>query len=181
MADRHSRAALWSVLTKIDEDQATQARARGCACGGALHRANYPRKVRGIAEEAKRESFCCAKEGCRKRTTPASVRFLGRRVYAGFIVVLLSALAHGLTAQRVTAIQEHLNVDRRTMQRWRLWWREDFARSAPWRTQRGLFVPPPDASALPGSLWERFCAVSTSPLLDLLRLLGPWSIPAAPG
>jgi hypothetical protein len=181
LSDQRSRAVLWPVLTKIDEDEAAQARARGCACGGALHRANYPRKVRGIAEEAKRESFCCAREGCRKRTTPASVRFLGRRVYAGFIVVLLTALQHGITAGRLRVLQEHLGVDRRTLGRWRQWWTEPFVRSAPWRTARGRLVPPPDESAMPGSLWGRFCATSPSPLLDLLRFLRPWSTCPAPG
>lgn len=130
--------------------------------------------------EAKRDSFCCAQEGCRRRSTPESVRFLGRRIYAGFIVVLLTALQHGVTPERVRALQEHLSVDRRTLARWREWWREQFVRSAPWRTARGRFVPPPDESALPWSLWERFCAGSESPLLDLLRLLRPWSTRAAP-
>lgn len=74
-------------------------------CGGALHRANYPRKVRGLPPGASagdgaggpgpelRLSFCCAREGCRKRHTPASLRFLGRRVYAGVVLVLVMAPA----------------------------------------------------------------------------------------
>lgn len=181
LTDQRSHAALWPVLTKIDGELAVQARERGCGCGGALHRANYPRKVRGINVEAKRDSFCCAEEGCRRRTTPESVRFLGRRIYAGFIVVLLTALQHGITAERVRVLQEHLNVDRRTLARWREWWTEQFVRSAPWRTARGRLVPPADESVLPWSLWERFCAASQSPLLDLLRFLGPWSRRPAPG
>ena len=180
LSDQQSRSALWPVLTKIDADLAAQARVQGCACGGALHRANYPRKVRGMNVEAKRESFCCAEEGCRRRLTPESVRYLGRRIYAGFIVVLLTALQHGVTAERVRVLQENLGVDRRTLARWREWWSEHFARSAPWRGQRGRFVPPPDASMLPWSLWQRFCAASASPLLDLLRFLGPWSSRGAP-
>ena len=118
MADEPSRSALWPVLTKIDADLATQACTQGCACGGALHRADFPRKVRGVNVEARRDSFCCAEEGCRRRVTPGSVRFLGRRIYAGFIVVLLTALRHGLSAGRVAVLQEHLGVDRRTLERW---------------------------------------------------------------
>ena len=178
--DQRSRSALWPVLTRVDADLAAQACTQGCPCGGALHRADYPRKVRGVNVEARRDSFCCAEEGCRRRKTPGSVRFLGRRVYAGFIVVLLTALQHGLSAERVTVLQEQLGVDRRTLERWREWWREHFARSASWRTQRGRFVPPPDESALPWSLWQRFCAGSHSPLLDLLRFLTPWSTRATP-
>lgn len=180
LSDHRSRSALWPVLTKIDTDLAAQARARGCACGGVLHRSNYPRKIRGIDVEAVRESFCCAEEGCRRRMTPESVRFLGRRIYAGFIVVVLTALRHGLTAGRVTVLQEHLGVDRRTLERWREWWREHFARSGRWRTERGRFMPPPDEATLPWSLWQRFCAVSQSPLLELLRFLSPWSTQVAP-
>lgn len=179
LSDQHSRSALWPVLTKIDTDLAAQVRAQGCGCGGTLHRANYPRKVRGMKEDAKRDSFCCEREGCRRRTTPESVRFLGRRVYAGFIVVLLTALRHGLTPGRVTALQEQVGVDRRTLERWRVWWREHFVRSASWRTERGRFVPPPEEATLPWSLWQRFDA-SRSPLLDLLRFLRPWSTRAAP-
>lgn len=180
LADQRSRAALWPVLTRIDGELAAQARERGCGCGGALHRSDYPRKVRGINVEGKRDSFCCAEEGCRRRTTPESVRFLGRKVYAAFIVVLLTALQHGLTAGRVSVLQEQLGVDRRTLERWREWWRDHFARSAPWRTQRGRFMPPPDEATLPWSLWQRF-GVGESPLLDMLRFLRPWSTGAAPG
>ena len=52
ISDENSRAALWPVLTKIDADLAEQAWIEGCAhCGGALHRADYPRKVRGVNVE----------------------------------------------------------------------------------------------------------------------------------
>jgi hypothetical protein len=45
IGDENSRAALWPVLTKIDGDLAEQAWIEGCVhCGGALHRADYPRK-----------------------------------------------------------------------------------------------------------------------------------------
>lgn len=112
---------LKQLLEKVDEELAAAACARGCVrCGGKLHRANYLRKPRGLAS-ALRHSFCCAVEGCRKRETPPSVRFMGRRVYAGIIVVLLSAMCHGLTPQRVAALRKELQIDRRTLTRWR-WW-----------------------------------------------------------
>jgi hypothetical protein len=181
LADEASRSALWPVLTKIDADLAAQACAQGCACGGALHRADFPRKVRGVKVEARRDSFCCAEEGCRRRVTPGSVRFLGRRIYAGFIVVLLTALRHGLSAGRVAVLQEHLGVDRRTLERWRAWWLQDFAPGRPWRTARGRFLPPPDETTLPWSLWRCFGRAGPTPLLDLLRFLVPWSTGAALG
>ena len=181
LADEPSRSAIWPVLTKIDADLAAQACAQGCACGGALHRSDYPRKVRGVKVEARRDSFCCAEEGCRRRVTPGSVRFLGRRIYAGFIVVLLTALRHGLTTERVTALREHLGVDARTLERWRAWWLQDFAPGRPWRTARGRFLPPPGEATLPWSLWRSFGDDGEKSLLDLLRFLTPWSTRAVPG
>jgi len=176
IGEENSRAALWPVLTKIDGDLAEQAWIEGCVhCGGVLHRADYPRKVRGVSLEARRHSFCCAREECRRRETPGSVRFLGRKVYAGLIVVVLSALRHGLSGQRVRTLQEHLGVDRRTLERWRRWWLEQFVRSGSWRVARARLVPPVDEAALPWSLWERFTGEGVEPLLGLLRFLVPWS------
>ena len=89
------------LLTRMDHDLAEQVRAGRCRCGGALHRADYPRKPRGCpapvrAECTSRLSFCCAV--CRARATSRSVRFLGRRVYLGLAVVLQSARPGGPTA-----------------------------------------------------------------------------------
>ena len=72
----------------------------GCDCGGKLHRADYERKARGVPQWDKCYSFCCDQEDCRRRRTPESVRFLGRKVYAGLIVVLISAMLHGLKPER---------------------------------------------------------------------------------
>lgn len=181
LSNERSRSALWSALTKIDADLAAQACTQGCPhCGGALHRADYPRKVRGVTAEARRHSFCCEREGCRRRATPGSVRFLGRKVYAGFIVVLLTALRHGLSADRLRVLHEQLGVDRRTLERWRCWWLEQFAPSRLWRVARARLMPPVDEAALPWSLWERFLGNGDDPLLGLLRFLAPWSTRAAP-
>ena len=184
MSDENSRAAVWPVLTVIDADLAVQACAQGCPhCEGALHRSDFRRKPRGIDVEVEvwRDSFCCAEEGCRRRLTPGSVRFLGRRIYVGFIVVLLTALRHGLSASRVVVLQEHLGVDRRTLERWRTWWLERFAQGRPWRAARGRFLPPPDEATLPWSLWQCFGGDEEKSLLDLLRFLVPWTIPTTPG
>ncbi len=79
---------------------------KGCSCGGRLHSANYPRAPRGgpdhLPEEYRsRFSFCCDRDGCRKRMTPPSVRFLGRKVYLGAVVILVSAMRQGPTPRRV--------------------------------------------------------------------------------
>jgi len=117
---------LYRFLEQIDLDLAEIERANGCRyCSGKLHRANYKRKPRGAEswpEEPKRCSFCCDQEGCRRRHTPPSVRFMGRRVYAGFVVVLVSAMTHGLKPKRVAELRKTLGIDRRTLERWRQWW-----------------------------------------------------------
>lgn len=156
-----SDARLYATLWKFDQDLAAQARAAGCGCGGTLHSARFPRKPRGGPPDLgpaydRRLSFCCAVEGCRQRTTPTSVRFLGRRVYLGVVVVLVAAMRHGISPARATRLRDLLGVSLRTLKRWRTWWRETFVRGAFWQRARGRFVPPVDVGRLPASLLERF-------------------------
>jgi hypothetical protein len=167
---------LFELLEKIDKDFAEQTRQEGCRfCQARLHRADYERKPRGGPGWSKRLSFCCSREGCRRRCTPASVRFLGRRVYAGVMVVLMSAMLHGLSDKRVQRLREVFSMDRRTLQRWRQWWLENFVRTRFWRAQRGRFMPPVCEATLPRSLVQRFGVglERRDRLLDLLRFLAP--------
>lgn len=167
----------------IDRDLADTCRAEGCVeCGGRLHSAQYPRKPRGRPrslgsrlgpEHDRRFSFCCAVDGCRGRETPASLRFLGRRVYVGTIVVLIAILRHGVTDARMERISEVVSVDRRTAERWRSWWRRVFTATPFWRSARARFMPPVDHDSLPGSLIERFVGDGAEQLVALLRFLGP--------
>lgn len=175
-------ARLYEVLHRLDVDLAQTARASGCRhCDGVLHSAHYPRKPRGGPlglgpEIDQRLSFCCAREGCRRRTTPPSVRFLGRRVYFGAVVLLASALRDGLSVRRVRALREKLGVDVRTLRRWRRWWQETFVPSAFWRTARARFAPSVAEAALPAALLERFSAeASPSSLVQTLQFLAPIS------
>ena len=97
-------------LLVFDRDLAASTRAARCwRCGGALHSASYERKPRGCAdglgqEYAERFSFCCAVDGCRKRTTPPSLRFLGRKIYLATVVTLISAMLHGTTPARLARL-----------------------------------------------------------------------------
>jgi hypothetical protein len=109
-----------------------------------------------VARNARRLSFCCAEDGCRKRARPPSVRFLGRRVYAAAVVMLGTAMSHGLAAKRVGWLRELFGVSHATLERWRAWWREAFVGTAHWRAKRGRFAPAVDTAALPCSLVERF-------------------------
>jgi hypothetical protein len=168
---------LGTFLSSIDADLAARARAKGCAhCGGSLHSATYARKPRGLPDPIERPdrrySFCC--QTCRRRTTPASVRFLGRRFYAGTIVVLMSAMDDGVTNRRIEELRHVLGVHRRTLQRWRHWWRTVFAVTPFWSLARGHLVPPPNATALPAGLLERFVGPDdTTRLVQCLRFLAP--------
>ena len=99
-------ASFWSVLLAIDHDLADDTRKHGCPCGGRVHSANYLRKPRGTPlqlpeSHCLRLSFCCDRDGCRKRLTPPSVRFLGPTVYLGAIVLLISAMRQGPSPHRV--------------------------------------------------------------------------------
>ena len=122
---------LHQLLEKVDADLAQEVRRQGCLhCHGKLHRADYDRKPRGGPQWDRRYSFCCAQEDCRRRRTPESVRFLGRRVYAGLVVVLVTVMIDGLKPERVRRIREVLQVDSRTLKRWRQWWVDSFVRSS---------------------------------------------------
>jgi hypothetical protein len=172
-------ANLYEVLAHIDADLAETARQAGCrVCAGVLHSARFPRKPRGGPGELpagydRRHSFCCAADGCRTRQTPASVRFLGRKVYLGAVVVLATVLRHGPTRTRAAHLRQLLGVDARTLERWRHWWRRTFAASPWWTAMRGRFAPPVPASTLPGSLLLRFAGAGSAPLVALLRLVAP--------
>ena len=166
---------LFALLLRIDHELAALARADGCRCGGALHRADYPRKPRGCpgevrADYSSRLSFCCSL--CRRRLTPMSVRFLGRRVYLALAVVLVSARRAGPTPA-AARLGLALGVARRTMQRWRSWWCEQFPLTPLWRSACARFMPPVPTEQLPGRLLERFTGPAHEALMRVLVWLSP--------
>ena len=175
------RSQFFLFLIRLDEELAAQAQGVGCSCGGVLHRANYPRKPRGCPTLAIREafssrlSFCCSR--CRRRTTSMSVRFLGRRVYLGLVVVLCSA-RHAGQNTAAARLCEALAVPLRTLQRWRRWWREDFMQTPLWQAMCARFMPPVSAQGLPGELLARFAGEATEALQRLLRFLAPITVRA---
>ncbi len=167
------------MMLKCDVDLAMEMRAAGCLiCGGRLHSAPYPRKPRGAMAKLPEEynwrlSFCCDKEGCRKRHTPPSLRFLGRRVYLGAVVVLATAMQQGVTPVRARRLRELIGVSLKTLARWRAWWREAFAESAFWKSAKAFFMPPANESGFPLALLERFGGDEEEKLLLLLRFIRP--------
>lgn len=148
-------------LERCDEEIAERRRAEGCACGGRLHQAHYQRRPRGGpsglgATFSRRLSYCCGR--CRARTTPPSLRFLGRKVYQGVIVLLLPAMGQRFPPRVVSLVREALGPSLRTFQRWLAFWTEVLPGSPFWKMARALLMPPVDEAALPASLVDRFAS-----------------------
>jgi hypothetical protein len=80
------------------------------------------------------------------------VCLLGRKVYLGAIVILVTALEHGLTPSRRAYLVEPLDLWPQTLGRSRRWWREAFAASCTWRAAQGTFMPPVTTGGMPGAL-----------------------------
>lgn len=173
---------IFALLLQIDREFTAEVRAGRCPeCGGRLDTADYPRKPRGgppaelRAEYLKRFSLCCAVDGCRTRTTPISVRFLGQRVYLGAVVVLVSAMFQGVTEKRVAELRErvHPTLSPQTLLRWRAWWRQTLPALPFWRTVRARFDRPLDRAELPASLLARFGKDERDRLVATLKFLSP--------
>lgn len=176
--------SLYAVLLEIDKGLAAETRHKGCPhCGGILHSACYPRKLKESpvpldGSEIVRFSFCCSTDGCRRRITPPSVRFLGRKRYMGAVVVLLSAMFHGLTQRRAEELEKLVGVSPRTLSRWQTWWQEVFPVSRFWEYSKAFIVPPLDPARLCRDLVERYSAqYEMAGMVRLLRFLSPLSCP----
>lgn len=156
-----------------DWRMAEQLRRKGCPhCHGRLHQAHYPRKVRGLPDEAeqyfeRRFSFCCAE--CRRRQTPPSLRFQGRAVYAALAVLVAGVLA---VQQGVAAAVGAVGGSRRTVGRWRRWCQRGLPSSSWWKRHSGQFREPPDTQRMPLSLLEQIAgATEAERARRALRLL----------
>jgi hypothetical protein len=175
-------AAFYRLLLRFDEDLAAAARPLGCrVCGKRLESSDFPRKPRGLAIKlgerfAERLSFCCADRTCRKRRTPASLRFLGRKVYLAGIVVLISAMRCGPTPTRMRRLHELVGVSRHTISRWRKWWSEWLPATPLWRDIAGTLMPPVVVADLPAALLKRLVGPDDERLIWLLRLLAPLTV-----
>lgn len=180
-------ARLYAMLLRCDEDLASAARTAGCPCGGVLHSAQYGRKPRGAGAPLpegydRRHSFCCNREGCRQRTTPPSLRFLGRKVYLGAVVTLVTAMKHGLTAHRAAELRRAVGASRETLARWRTWWTEVFVTTSFWQAARALLSPPVAVVELPASLLDRFVGAGTvEGLVHFLDFIKPVTTGSAGG
>lgn len=173
-------SSLWLLLQRMDDEMARETRAGGCPhCDGTLHRACYPRKPRGVARALLsrayhwRWSFCCSRDGCRRRTTPASVRFLGRRVYLGAVVVLVGAVNGDIGRERMAWLRRYLPLSSKTLRCWRQWWQADFVATRFWRDARGRLALAVAPSRLPESLLAPFGEPLSDAVVWLLHFISP--------
>ena len=122
-------------LRKFDHDLFLKVKAKGCPhCHSLLDIAHIPRKPRGMGEkEELRFSLCCRNEGCRKRVTPPSLRFFGRRVYP--------AMAFILASDFYTQLGLRCEIARQTLSRWRAFWKTYLAESGPFMMWARGFLP----------------------------------------
>ncbi len=169
------RREFFATLEVLDQAIARRVAASRCpACGGPLHAGNYPRKPRGalIAPEGDavhvRSSFCCGREGCRRRATPPSLRFLGRRVYLGVVVIVASLVAQALGAAGAQAT----GVPRRMTRRWLAWWRGPFLVTEVLLAIRARLVGV-DVGGIPRSIIERLPGTADEQTRMMLHLLAP--------
>ena len=146
-------------LLAIDKAIVEGAAIEACRyCGGRLHRGDYPRKPRwgliGKAAETfgRRFSLCCGREGCRKRATPPSVRFLGRRVYVGAVVIVASIVV--LMKPTASEASRATGVAARTTRRWLRWWRGPFTTTSVFVQISSRMVPAVSRTSLPFSIVE---------------------------
>ena len=115
--------------------------------------------------------------GRRKRLTPMSVRFLGRKVYLGVVVLLACVLRQGPTPWRVARLREQLGVSAETLRRWHR--RDAFVHTPFWKTARARFAPAIDESGLPRNVVERFTGDGLAQVMATLRFLSPLTTTSA--
>ncbi len=174
----------FALLLESDEAVTRRVAAAGCpVCEGPLHRSDYNRKPRGAliapAGEAfvRRFSLCCGREGCRKRATPPSVRFLGRRVYLGAVVIVASMVVRMLRAAK--EIRQRTGVPARTTGRWLGWWQGPFLDTEVFVTICARLIGV-DIGRVPASIVDRLAGTRTERVGTMLELLSPLTTGSVP-
>lgn len=124
---------------------------------------NYWRKTRGMAGENELcFSLCCRKEGCRKRRSPKSLRFLGRKVYGAWVVILAVDFCYelGLTG----------SIARQTISRWKNFWKHQLAPASPFLMfAQGRLKPGAVLTDRPASLVAHFAFPSRESWIPILK------------
>jgi hypothetical protein len=174
----------FTLLEQHDEGVARRVAAEGCPrCDGPLHRGDYDRKPRGALiapageEFVRRFSLCCGREGCRKRATPPSLRFLGRRVYLGAVVLVASMLAQALGTDG--SVRQVTGVPARTTKRWLGWWQGPFLSTAVLVAVQARLVGV-DTKELPASIVAKLPGTRQQRVRVVLAFLAPLTTGSLP-
>jgi len=88
---------------------------------------------------------------------------MGRKVFFGVVVLLLPILRDGPSPERLRRLEQRFVVSRRTLYRWRQWWRGVVPQSRWWQGERGHWATPIDPEQLPGSLLAVFSGIEAVP------------------
>jgi truncated hemoglobin YjbI len=100
------------------------------------------------------------------------VLFLGRRVYWGGVIVLITALRQqrgkGFSARKVMGL---FGIYASTFRRWLVFFRSTFPHTSTWQKLRGLLIPPVPAEAIPLGVLERLGLNRDGPETALVRCL----------
>jgi len=177
LAELIHKPKIYQLLHQIDKDLAGEHKKAGCSyCGGPLYTANYVRKPRGgpenLPDELRvRQSLCCGKEGCRRRSLPPSVLF-GRQFYWNIAVLIVTTLRQNqLNGDGAGKLMKMLGVGPRTIKRWMIYFREVFPPSREWLTLRGRLSGEVRNNHLPADVVNYFIRVSSSVELGLVTCL----------
>ena len=96
--------------------------------------------------------------------------FLGRRVYWGGVIVLITALRQqrdtGCSARKVMDL---FGIYPSTLRRWLAFFRTTFPNTPTWQRLRGLLIPPVPADVIPLGLLERLGLNRDGPETALVR------------
>ncbi len=171
-------ARFHNSLFDLDRLIAEQVRQSQCPlCFGNLNQSNFPRKPRGVPEDTDpdyhiRFSLCCSTDGCRKRFTPPSMRFLSRKVYSSVVIILIFLLKPETDESRLEAINTLLGttLSVETLRRWRHFWTKDVPQTQTWKR---LAFSSVHAQNLPVSLLALFETTVEQALIMGLKLILP--------
>lgn len=169
-------ANLFLFLLLIDRDIAARQHLKRCPhCGGMLDVANYRRKPRGCLCTMPegfdvRYSLCCRNDGCRRRSTPASVRFLDRRVYLGIVTIIVGAMRHGASDFRMKELHAMLGVNFHTIQSWKEFWTKLFPAGDGGTRVRAWFPEGGSVDDLLSTLWEKLAPPIVTPVTTAIAV-----------
>ena len=173
-------ARFHNSLVDLDRLIAEQVRQEQCRfCHGNLHQSHFPRKPRGVPEETHpdysiRFSYCCGTEGCRKRFTPPSMRFLSRKIYSSIVIIIIFLLKPETDESRIEGLNRLLDTQLsvENLRRWRHFWTKDIPQTHTWKR---LPLHQSLSQSLPVSLLGLFQRIGEQSLIKGLKLILPLS------